>query len=373
MEGLLYFPYIEVPENDWLIRTLLYWDKVGTIWATEGPWVYEEDSLSNRLMRAELLVAAFPVDADRNRSHLFIKHLRSLDEEELDRRKREFRAGNRTMVHEQKVQYSDGYEWVESLGLAGKTDRFQDPDQLFVQMEKRTASEFMASLALALSHPQSDFGEEGDRWTPGTDQPVNLLTLLGGPAHFGDTESGDPNDIDKAHESRVRLQEREKGLRAVVLRSLFPVPAEQEMPSVEDLTSFKRDFGEQLVRFRRTVEDRVIDALRSDDPDLQRRQIDNLSSEVEDEVRKVEASLLKLKVGRVTRSTPVQLFRMLSGSFDRSAARAEEMVSGETGPLAYAAFARHRLFQERQAPFAMPVFAESDHLLVEQFGYNSPR
>ena len=30
-DGLLYFPHINVPKSDWLIRSLLYWEKVGTI------------------------------------------------------------------------------------------------------------------------------------------------------------------------------------------------------------------------------------------------------------------------------------------------------------------------------------------------------
>jgi len=31
MSKVLYFPYISLPKSNWMIRTLLYWDEIGSI------------------------------------------------------------------------------------------------------------------------------------------------------------------------------------------------------------------------------------------------------------------------------------------------------------------------------------------------------
>ena len=32
MSKILYYPYIELPEEQWTVNSLLYWDEVGTIY-----------------------------------------------------------------------------------------------------------------------------------------------------------------------------------------------------------------------------------------------------------------------------------------------------------------------------------------------------
>lgn len=60
-KNVLYFPYIRVPESQWLSQMLLYWDNVGTIVASE--YIAEPDRLGPytlELVRLELVTQVIP-------------------------------------------------------------------------------------------------------------------------------------------------------------------------------------------------------------------------------------------------------------------------------------------------------------------------
>jgi hypothetical protein len=64
MQGVLYFPMINVPDSAWLMHSLLYWDAVGAI--IPERFVDEPERLgesTRALLREELVLNAFPASA----------------------------------------------------------------------------------------------------------------------------------------------------------------------------------------------------------------------------------------------------------------------------------------------------------------------
>ncbi len=59
--GVLYFPYIRVPESPWFTRVLLYWDQVGSIVPAEFVSTPEKlGSYMQELVQVELVKQVFP-------------------------------------------------------------------------------------------------------------------------------------------------------------------------------------------------------------------------------------------------------------------------------------------------------------------------
>lgn len=63
MSNLLYYPYINVPRTDWTLRTLLYYDNIGSIVPQE--YFYEPernyDEFMLELVRNELVTPINPI------------------------------------------------------------------------------------------------------------------------------------------------------------------------------------------------------------------------------------------------------------------------------------------------------------------------
>src|SRR4051794_16694836 len=89
MQGVLYFPYIEVPSSTWFTRTLLYWDHVGTIMPM-GEMMRPErwSGYTNALVRAELLRLVDPREGHIGMlDATFGAYLASLSDEEMASRR----------------------------------------------------------------------------------------------------------------------------------------------------------------------------------------------------------------------------------------------------------------------------------------------
>jgi hypothetical protein len=373
MEGLLYYPYIEVPKNRWLIQSLLYWDKVATIIPVGiEPGIGADRSLNDKLLERELLFQARPSEARRDCVDAWWDGLADLDKHELKRRQKAFKHGHTARIHVEKIMYSSSYRSACRLGIAERQTQLRrstvDP---WVQVERTTAAEFMGTLAMGMTSPNSSFTRRHGsvRWLPATDQPHQLLSLVGGAARF-------PESNEEFHQARVNLAERERKIQAIVLGRMFPML--DEFPTdLDELMVFKNEFGPELHRFRRHVEERVVEIMNIADFDLQVRSIDQIGDEFEDEISQAEAHLRLLGVSKVTRSTLIQLARSVdsTGTVKRLARGVEEVIGGPggvTGPLAYAAFVKLRLFNSGEdGPSAIPFIHVPDHPLIEAFGFNS--
>jgi hypothetical protein len=235
---VLYFPYISVPDDAWFTRVLLYWDKVGSI--VPAPYAEAPAALSaymQDLLRAELVT---PVAPEEYQDRLWgpMEHFLLFVDNEIETGNLEpgvlgdrfaSRGGSKPdtvfEIHGGKlgVLVAQG---LEARGLARPADRGP-----WYEVESRTAAHFMAFLAVAL-------GAEA-----GMDSVTDSAGHLAAMSANRDPSAA-PTEL---------LGE----LRASVLEALLPAP-QQPIP-VEELAAFKDDHGDLLIRFRRHLEDGLVD------------------------------------------------------------------------------------------------------------------
>lgn len=362
MEGVLYYPYINVPNGPWLIGALLYWDGVATIAPYSARRSFNE--LTLELARLDLVTLVEPTDALGCISTGWWRYLEKLDPRVLEGRRRNFSEGGVVRLHEEKLFYDQSFAAACDLGLANPPG--SRGSGRWAEVESHTARDYMAALAIALTDPRSRFAgrQPSLRWLPATDGQQALLDLVGGESRF-------PERAEDWHTSRLRSDLRHASIRAVVLDRLFPVPDGAQIDALR-LAGFREEFGPELRAFRRQVERRLLEIARLSDTDSQVREIDLLGDEFEDEILRAEAHLLELGVTKITRSTFVQLARHLdpSGVIDKIAKGAEEVLGvadKPLGPLAYAALARLEVFGRRDRPHAVPILDAPSRSLVDSF------
>jgi hypothetical protein len=347
VEGVLYYPYLSLPNGPWVITTLLYWDTAATI----APWRARDefDALTRELVDSRLLSVANPDQGDPYFGEQWFRYVDGLAPGELSRRLRSFQAGNVVRLHRDKVTYQPGFERLVDLHLADAAS-LEDRSQPWITVEAFTAHEYMAAMAISLTGSQSHFSRYGNElWIPSTDS-VNRLSWL----------CGEVGIDDELHALRLEVHDSVSQLRAVVLNRLLPVPDGAQV-DLESLSQVRRRFGEEMRQFRRFIEHRLLELATEPDPGRQLRQIDLMGEEFEDEIRRVEEYLRRAGVEKVTRSTLVQLARHLdvSGTADRISRAAEDVIGGQVktvGPLAYASIVRMEVYGRRTAPviFELP-------------------
>ena len=138
--SILYFPYIHLPDNNWLYRSLLYWDTIGTIIPVE--YKIPKHSLTHQLFDLKLaepihpepFIYAYDV---KTFTESFIE---LIDDEQYPVKPGALSRGdNTTRIHISKM--IDIAEKLEERGLAKMT---QWP---WCKVESYTAGKFMAYLA----------------------------------------------------------------------------------------------------------------------------------------------------------------------------------------------------------------------------------
>lgn len=342
MRGVLYFPFIEVPETAWFTRTLLYWDQVGTI--VPKAYVREPDRMAPftvELIRQGLVKQVLPEEAEglvRN----FRRFLDRLDEDELERRRRLFAEHSVTRIHMDKF-LSVGFSDIELLGLA-RTVPAEPPRWIeWVQVETTTAAEFMAALALSLCAPgprwQDDQDGRARTWVPITDRPQAASGLLAGLRPL-DVANPERSELSLRVEGDVRVTE----IRSALLERLLPVPADP-LP-LQQVVDFRRRHGDLLPQLRQYLEDAVDQIVMIDDPVMRQRRLDRLVEEAEQRVRQAEAYLREAGVRRIARSHLLRWLKLVpaiagpAGGIQDIAAGSLKQGDFLREPLAYLAFAR---------------------------------
>ena len=343
MEGAVYFPLINVPDNPWLLHSLLYWDSVAAI--IPEPLLDEPERLSEttrRLLREGLVLNALPASAHNGFAYAFGEYLAQLPTEELARRRARLAAGETTFIHRDKLLHPAVPNQLVELGLAEKRERSN-----WLAVESDIARDFMAGLVLALCHPKSRWSQHFraeraiDRWHPATDKPRSLEALMTG---FAAAPTGDR----KAELLRLRVRGELKAseLRSIVLEDLLPVP-DGPVP-VDDILRFRRKHGRLLPQLRLDLEARLDEALQIVDPDLQVRHIDRLIDEGRQRIDEARAYLRESGLRYLKDSTLVRIFKFIPGVGGPVGA-AQEIAGGmvthpdfESEPLAYLAFANER-------------------------------
>jgi len=337
-DKVLYFPYIDVPQSAWLTRMLLYWDTVGTIMPYQ--FVNEPEHLDDHtrsLLQEGLLTQVFPsnyIDGIPNFSKAFVSYLESLGGE-LDGRRAQFRARLSRPLPGRPRRHREIH--IEKLGAIPihleKTSSLADElvdmrlarriEYPWLSVEARTAEEFMYYLATVLGrHRELQFA-------PATDELIHLRRLASLVA------------------SEERIERPLHALRLEVLEDVLPSPG--RAVSVSEIARFKERHGNQLRKFRRSIEKELTNIAAITDPQLQQRQIEllkeGLVEEVEDIQSKLKSTWPNLLFGKLC--AVLGEIPLIGGVPGLMHAIYEAFGSSEpadtSSPLAYAAYARKEL------------------------------
>lgn len=305
MDKILYFPYISIPKTPWLTRALLYWDRIGSIVPYE--YVHRPETLDpymRELVTAGLVEQIFPeqhiyriprfeegflafIDHNertpkpsrRHREHMGVPARRhdapqpalQIHDDKLAGRRQRYTPSALARWSRQQERRPPSFPIhrgkLEGLaarlverGLARRVDRS------WIEVEGYTAYHFMSYLASLL-------GAITD-YQPATDGYAGLAYLAG--------HSSPPKHI---------FQLRDQ-LRAQVLNDVLPSPANIE--DIGSLVRFKETYGEQLVRFRRHVED-FLDRLESAPGPKSREMIARFRAANRDEMAELSARMREQK------------------------------------------------------------------------------
>ena len=240
-ENLLYFPYINLPQTDWTVRTLLYYEKVGSIVPTEFFFEPESnyDPFMLDLIRQELIVPINPNEQLDHPSQLNAPFLEFINSKsyELEIKRHYFRLANEgttafqnyrsepATVNSQKFDK----ELIYSLSELGLARQFKDN---WYSVESSTANYLMAYLASVLGGKLN--------MLPGTDDVYSIDSL----SEFWQVD----NEIDKS--------------RYAILDELIPMPEEI---SLTKLQKFKDKNFQNLIFFRNIVEQVIMNPIYNDE------------------------------------------------------------------------------------------------------------
>ena len=346
MDGVIYYPYIRVPDSAWFSRAVLYWDSVATI--VPDRWVANPEKLepyTRELVQREIVMQLLPSYADLTRlAHRFTGYVSHLDPNALAKRRQDFTDGATELIHTDKG-VAEAFLHLQHQHLCSRAGEWW-------RVERATAADYMAALALALSLPGHDiihhdgaiFPDTVVRRVPITDELHSLLPLLGGTS----------DEEDSALNERAEGQAIIGRVQMIVLKNLFPAPV-AAIP-LADLDRFRRRHAALLPAFRREVEGRVDEIFKLENRWEQRRVLDRLESELNEAIEQVESYMSESRLGRIVRSSWCGLLGLIPG-LDRlvSGARAiadfaDPQPAVVRSPLAYAAFLSAEVARREHRP-----------------------
>ena len=104
MNSLLYYPYINLPQNDWTIRALLYYDNVNAIVPTQ--YFYEPEHYNPFMREAimnELITPINPMDVLNNPYEVSLRFIEYLSaRKSVIERRRSFFSNQAHIIHRDK-------------------------------------------------------------------------------------------------------------------------------------------------------------------------------------------------------------------------------------------------------------------------------
>ncbi len=158
MNNLLYYPYINIPRTDWTLRTLLYYDNIGSIVPQEYFYNPEQnyDPFMHELVRNQLVTPINPIEVFENPWLVTRPFIQMIEQNagRLRKYQTSFRNGNRGLIHGDKFVgsqiHADKFDenvfyGLQELGLAEKGE-----GRWYI-VEKRTANNLMKFLATIIS------------------------------------------------------------------------------------------------------------------------------------------------------------------------------------------------------------------------------
>jgi len=250
----LYFPYINLPDDDWLYLMLLYWDQLSSI--LPSAYIFNPEELAPHmplLMKEGLVKPIYPQEVLHDVTDFGKPFLNYIRRHVRRRQLRDTGPEDRVPIH------------IEKLG--GVADELVDlrlampAEYPWFNMDRRVANVFMSYLASVIgSLPEVDS-------TSVTNDTDCFHLLIGYQVRI--------------HPERVRL-------RHLVLKDIFPFPRGQI--TLNKIVKFKEKYGNELARFRNKIESLCIDL--SNVPQQYREEQRHLRvAELKDEVEFIAARM----------------------------------------------------------------------------------
>lgn len=247
--GALYFPYIVVPETAWFSNVLLYWPRVGSIVPTQ--FLEDPEALGGhmqRLVQEGLVTQVYPdVSAVPGFADAF---LATLEEGGAPAKTAEWKS---LPIYFEKL----GRQLSEELVDRRLARRADGP---WLEVERTTANRFMTYLACVLGSVRSV------GMVPVTDAADNVPSA---------------RDTDRLSDGT--------SVREVVLNAVLPVSKAPLDPA--RLAAFKSSHGNELARFRATVEGFVEEVVEMREEEERKARLNDFLTESKEEVREIDAAL----------------------------------------------------------------------------------
>lgn len=260
--NLLYFPYINVPNDSWTTKSILYWDQVAAIVPESyrnNPNDFEQNMLG--LVREGLIQQIFPrdyVERIPNFDDAFIE-LTDAANFDLGQRQVDFQNGNVSRLNVQKF----GDRLLRRLVRMRIAEQY---DWQWYYVESRTARLFMMYLATLIS--------QVGNYTPATDKVRNIDFSIQqrGPSYY-------------MNRTRGKL-----------LNDLMPYPIN---PDPVKLQKFKRSHRKQLISFRNLLEQTIIEITAINSQEQREALYELKLSEINDRKEELYSKLTESKVGQI--------------------------------------------------------------------------
>lgn len=272
MNNILYYPYINIPPTDWTMRTLMYYDTVGTI--VPHSYLHDINSyepFTKKLIKEGLIEPISPVERLTNSSSVMREFRNYLESDEVDIKKRlkNFRKGASGRIHPGKFgndlsrihRGKFDHELFYFLMHAGIAKRNNN----WFEVESKTANELMTFIASVIGVKLN--------YLPTTDQlSKKSFRAIG---------------LKKKDISAFKI---EQNKRQIILQNLIPSPGTVDL---KILRKFKDSNFALLKRFKNRVEDIALDRSIDPDSDLFRNKIEDLKDQKSELASRMNESRLR--------------------------------------------------------------------------------
>lgn len=268
---VLYYPYIRVPENEWFMRVLLYWDQVGSV----VPEEYQRDSdylgsFMKELIDANLVKPISPrdyLDTIPDFEETFLNLVDKLipSNLHLDKSTETFK------IHFEKFTLSLARE-LEKRELAVRESGS------WYRLEKRTAELYMAYISLILG------SLEDIQMTPITDTPSQLLVFS---KRLKDW-------VQNNYENQETILHAFMNDELLLIKDILPGPSPQT--PVKKLIKFKEKNYDLLVSFRRKIESLLLSIESFSDTTTKRQRLQLLQDELSDQIQEIREELRRAQL-----------------------------------------------------------------------------
>lgn len=256
-KNALYFPYINVPPNPWLMRMVLYWDRLSSIVPSDH--IYRPELLDPKMrdlvasgLVHQLMPGQYLYGMD-NFDLPFIRYAERWVEKRRGNLGRNF-----SKIHMEKLDRLS--QPLRRMGL------LRDGEYPWVEMPTPLANAFMSYLAASLG-----------QLTEIDAAPITNSAPLG---------------------SSLATTERSL-IRDALLEKLFPVPANSEHLTIDSVLAFKEKYSNHATRFRERLEEECVFVSGTTDAELRREKLEALRAKLQRESDEV-AEAMRLSWKTVT-------------------------------------------------------------------------